>query len=64
MEVLSKVALLGVTGVHCTLMERGLRGVTTIVTVLLGAVQGRGREREGGEGERRRGREKKRRGGE
>lgn len=55
MEVLSKVALLGATGVHCTLMERGLRGVTTIVTVLLGAVRGRG-----GEEERKR-KEKKRR---
>jgi len=62
MEALSKVALLGVTGVHCTLMERGLRGVTTIVTVLLGAVGGREGGREGGGKEG--GGEEKRRGGE
>ena len=65
MEALSKVALLEVTGTHCTLKERGLRGMTAIVTDLLGAVGGeRGREgeREGGrEGGRQEGR---RRGGE
>ena len=48
MEALSKVALLEVTGTHCTLKERGLRGMTAIVTDLLGAVGGRGGGRERG----------------
>ena len=48
MEALSKVALLEITGTHCTLKERGLRGMTTIVTDRLGAAGGRGGEGEGG----------------
>ena len=62
MEALSKVALSEVTGTHCTLKERGLRGMTAIVTDLLGAVGGEGEGGGGGGGGG--GEEKKRKGGE